>query len=249
MNKTLYGKLMALCLVMFAFHANLSAQEEVSQREVIALLELRSRTNGHEWTHIWDTTKPIRTWYGVTVENGKVTGLDLSNNNLKGNLPLTIGNLTHLKVLDLSGNNLKGKIPAELRKFDDLRVVDLSGNNFSGKIPQTINRLQQLQEFNLADNQLTGALPKSLPELKNLRTLVLTKNKLNGKMPTGMEHLINLKELYLAYNDFEDLDNLKTLAEQQLVVTDIAIEGKSIKAINFNNASTGAATLKFSDME
>ena len=243
-----FTKYILAFICLGATFGSLNAQE-VSDREIIALLELKARTNGENWTHKWDQTKPVRTWYGITVEDGKVVGLELSNNNLVGNLPLTIGNLRNLRVLDLSNNKLEGRIPVELRKFNHLLVADLSGNHFKGKIPSTINRLKKLKEFNLANNQLSGELPNSLTELEQLENLVLTNNKLEGKMPLGMEQLKNLKGLYLANNNFNDLNNLKTLASQQIILTDIAIEKNGFKQIDFSKTESRAAKLKFSDLE
>ena len=123
------------------------AQDEVSQREVIALLELKAKTNGHLWTNQWDQSEPISTWHGVTIKDGKVVGLDLSNNNLQGKLPITIGNLRHLESLNLSGNKIEGKVPGLFRKFEHLKVVNLSDNSLVGNIPTSIDKLQNLEEL------------------------------------------------------------------------------------------------------
>ncbi len=93
--KTRKSYVLSLLLVCLGFTV-LTAQNEVSKREVIALLELKAKTKGHLWTNQWDQSQPISTWHGVTIKDGKVIGLDLSNNNLQGKIPITIGNLKHL---------------------------------------------------------------------------------------------------------------------------------------------------------
>ncbi|XP_074284144.1 receptor-like protein EIX2 [Silene latifolia] len=70
--------------------------------------------------------------------------LDLSNNKLSGNIPFEIGNLTALELLDLSNNNLTGEIPASLAKVTTLDVMNVSNNKLSGEIPVST----QLQSFN-----------------------------------------------------------------------------------------------------
>ena len=229
----------------------ISAQDEVSQREVIALLELKAKTKGHLWTHQWDQSQPISTWHGVTLRNGKVVGLDLSNNNLEGRIPITIGNLRYLEVLDLSGNSIEGKVPGLLRKLENLKVVNLADNALAGDIPTTIYKLQNLEELNLNNNKLEGELPKGISELSNLKTLALANNDLQGSMPEGMENLKKLKKLYLANNEFSDLNALRKLSEQQLVMSDFKIREGNLIAVDFtkSNESEGLSRLEFEDKE
>ena len=68
-------------------------------------------TGGANWTNSanWLSDAPIGEWHGVTTdEEGRVTALSLEDNNLSGELPAAIGDLTHLKVLYLPGNRLAG---------------------------------------------------------------------------------------------------------------------------------------------
>lgn len=244
--KTLFTAIFTLFLL--GIETNF-AQEEVSRREVIALLELKRATNGHQWVKVWDQDKPMSQWHGVTIEEGKVVGLDLSNNNLTGNIPMTIGNLKHLQFLDLSNNSLEGKIPVELRKFDSLKIVNFAGNQLTGKIPNTLNRLQSLNHLDLSNNNIGGKIPKSLTELINLNSLVLANNQLRGIMPQGMENLRKLKKIYLANNNFESLDNLKPLARQQLVLVDVDVNSRDFAAIDFTKNPEGMAKLEFEKEE
>jgi len=231
-------------IVLLGLETNF-AQDEVSKREIIALLELKQATKGHQWTNVWDQATPITQWHGVTIKNGKVVGLDLSNNNLTGKIPMTIGNLKHLESLDLSNNNLKGKIPVELRKFDMLKVVNFSGNKLTGKIPTTLDRLQNLNHLDLSNNNIAGVLPHSITELEKLNSLVLSNNKLTGAMPEGMEKLKKLKKIFLANNNFDSLENLKPLSKQQLVLVDVDVNSRDFAAIDFTKNPEGMAKLEF----
>ena len=238
-------KILIFTFVSITFASYAKKTKEVSDRELIALLELRSRTAGEQWTHVWDLTKPVAEWHGVTIKDKKVIRLDLSNNNLRGNLPLTIGNLENLEFLDLSDNYLTGRIPRELRKFDALKHFDLSNNQFGGTLPQTVNRLTNLVFLNVENNILKGELPHTLVELSALQELFIADNKFVGEFPVGMEKLKNLDSMKLGDNNFDNLDNLRPLAAQQKVYIDIDVNNEDFKELNFEVSKSKMAELKF----
>ena len=238
-------KSLITAVLVFAISFSAFGQDEVSEREVIALLELQSRTKGHLWTHQWDRNTPIAQWHGVTVKDGKVVALDLSNNNLQGKIPLTIGNLKFLRHLDLSNNHIEGKMPRLFRKLQYLETIDLAGNNLEGPRPTTIHRLASLTELNVAGNNLEGSLPEALTELSKLTTLAVADNAFEGTMPAGMEKMKKLKKLYIANNAFSNLDNLRSLAAQQIVMTDIDVNSANFKPIDFEQ--NGLSKLEFVD--
>ena len=243
--KSGFSLLLMVCLTL----PMLMAQNEVSQREVIALLELKAKTKGHLWTNEWDQSKPISTWHGVTVRNGKVVGLHLSNNNLQGRIPITIGNLRHLEVLDLSNNTIGGKVPGLFRKLKNLRTINLSDNALAGNIPNTIGKLTRLEELNLNNNKFMGELPRGINELSQLRTLAVANNDLEGAIPLGMEQLKKLKRLYLAHNGFTNFDALRKLSEQQLVMTDFVVRKGVAIPIDFKTSPEGLSKLEFEELQ
>ena len=127
--------------------------------------------------------------------------------------------------------------------------MNLEGNALVGNIPNTINKLHNLQELNLSNNKLEGELPQNINELSKLSTLALANNDLNGAMPEGMENMKKLKELYLANNGFTDLDGLRQLSEQQLVLTDVEVKNGEFRPIDFTKPQEGLSKLKFEDFE
>ncbi|XP_074293669.1 uncharacterized protein LOC141620789 [Silene latifolia] len=80
-----------------------------------------------------------------------LVSLDLSNNNMSGSISAEIGQLTALELLDLSGNHLTGNIPGSLAQLTSLAILDLSNNNLSGKIPIG-NQLQTLDASSYTGN-------------------------------------------------------------------------------------------------
>ncbi|XP_076911107.1 putative leucine-rich repeat receptor-like protein kinase At1g68400 [Bidens hawaiensis] len=63
--------------------------------------------------------------------------LDLSYNNISGNIPDTVNRLTLLLTLRLEGNHISGSI--EFLKLPNLRDFNISMNNVSGKIPDSLS--------------------------------------------------------------------------------------------------------------
>lgn len=108
-----------------------------------ALMALYNALGGAGWTNHenWGSNKPLSQWHGVQVEDNRVTALYLGNNNLTGEIPSEIGNLTSLKRLYISYNNIGGVLPASMGKLKNLENIYFDGNNLSGDIPAGITAL------------------------------------------------------------------------------------------------------------
>ncbi|RWR93261.1 phytosulfokine receptor 1-like protein [Cinnamomum micranthum f. kanehirae] len=87
--------------------------------------------------------------------------------------------------MDLSRNNLSGEIPQELTSLRGLYNLNLSRNHLEGKIPTKIGNLQQLESLNLSQNHLFGTIPSSISALTFLSSLNLSNNNLPGIIPSG----------------------------------------------------------------
>lgn len=86
------------------------------EQDRAVLKELYEMTGGTAWTRTdhWNSDRPLSEWYGITLEEGRVVGIDLPDNNLVGTLPAALGELA-LRSLTLRGNKLSGSLPAGLR--------------------------------------------------------------------------------------------------------------------------------------
>ncbi|KMT12960.1 hypothetical protein BVRB_4g090420 [Beta vulgaris subsp. vulgaris] len=133
--------------------------------------------------------------------------LDLSNNQLTGELPASITNFSNLARLSLNGNNFTGSIPPEISKCQAHLELDLSSNQFSGEIPNEITgnksicNLENIHTLRLSNNILTGDIPRCLGNTgTGLRTLFLQSNKLNGTIPANFLKSCDL----LTYLDLSD---------------------------------------------
>ncbi|XP_078166213.1 receptor-like protein EIX2 [Carex rostrata] len=85
--------------------------------------------------------------------------MDLSNNNLIGEIPREIVVLAGLLNLNLSNNHLIGNIPLEIGNMTSLESLDFHMNNLSGTIPQSISTLYFLEKLNFSYNNLFGSIP------------------------------------------------------------------------------------------
>ncbi len=185
---------------------NATAQGNVGNlaTDKAALQALYNSTNGNNWTNNsgWDfTTDPSSSWYGVTVADGRVTRLQLGNNNLNGSLPSELGNLTELTHLYLNDNGyLNGSIPAELGDLSKLTDLSLGNNNFSGPIPSELGDLSKLERLYLRENALSGSIPSELGSLFDLEEMELHNNNLSGSIPSELGNLTNLTILQLSGN-------------------------------------------------
>ncbi|TGG92595.1 MAG: hypothetical protein ERJ67_05675, partial [Aphanocapsa feldmannii 277cV] len=140
-----------------------------SDRDV--LIEFYNATDGDNWKSRtnWKSNKPISQWYGITTDSsGRVTKLDLEENQLTGSIPAALGNLNNLEELWLHNNQLTRSIPAALGNLNNLEKLVLSSNQLTGSIPMALGNLNNLAGLWLDNNQLTGSIPAALGNLHNL---------------------------------------------------------------------------------
>lgn len=137
------------------------------RNDSLALVALYNATQGDSWTNNsnW-LTGPLNQWYGITVNDGAVKSISLSNNNLNGSIPPEIGNLFRLENLSLSNNGLTGNIPEEIGNCSSLFMMNLSNSKLEGSLPAEVGSMNALQQIILSGNELTG-----LPDLSGLNNL------------------------------------------------------------------------------
>ena len=138
--------------------------------------------NKYDESKTWNRDNPVNNWYGVTIENCHVTKLSLSGVDVKGELPVYISELSHLKVINLSNNKLGGSIPESLADLVYLTELYLANNDIDGTIPASLGTNNLLERVDLSKNNLHGNIPVAIIECSS--------SKLNGNKYT-----------------FEDLEN------------------------------------------
>ncbi|KAJ9153040.1 hypothetical protein P3X46_026529 [Hevea brasiliensis] len=109
--------------------------------------------------------------------------------------------LQYLFSIDLSGNNLVGEIPKGIMSLLKLQNLNLSGNNLTGHIPLNIGNLKLLESLDLSRNELCGSIPTSISDLNFLSHLNLSFNNLSGRIPLGNQlQTLDDKSIYIGNN-------------------------------------------------
>lgn len=140
----------------------------------LALVDIYQQMNGHLWSWKWDFSKPVTEWRGVSCTPAytpgtehRVISIGLSNNNVSGTIPTSIGNLSELQFLSLWRNQVQGTIPPSIGLLSNLEGLDLADNLLTGSIPAALNGLVKVKNMWFSRNKLSGAIP-ALPSLSAL---------------------------------------------------------------------------------
>ncbi|KAB2598437.1 HB04p [Pyrus ussuriensis x Pyrus communis] len=142
---------------------------------------------------------PIPKW----LFNQKFLKLNLEANQLTGQLPSSIQNMTGLTALNLKGNEFNSTIPEWLYSLNNLESLLLSHNALRGEISSSIGNLKSLRHFDLSGNSISGPIPMSLGNLSSLVELDISGNQFNGTFIEVIGKLKMLTDLDISYNSFE----------------------------------------------
>jgi len=184
--------------------------------------------SSEDWLNL---KKPVCTWYGITCADGAendesgVTNLDLSFNNLIGDIPSLLWQMPTLRDVNLKGNSIQStglegvelqnatKAPIKtlilsennlngldgIGKLTTLKNLQIDKNKLHGKFSEEFLMLKNLEKLDLSLNQMTGPLPTTIGSLTRLRKHLLNDNVLDGTLPTELEKLVDL-ERYVIFS-------------------------------------------------
>ncbi|KAJ8765682.1 hypothetical protein K2173_014804 [Erythroxylum novogranatense] len=136
--------------------------------------------------------------------SAKLRDMMFHGNQIRGTVPIEIGNLISLQYLRLEENHLAGSIPSSIGKLENLYRLYLHGNELSGSIPSALGNATSLNELSLGRNKLQGSIPSSLGDCRHLLHLNLAENKLSGPIPKVLFGISSLAMYLTLYdNEFE----------------------------------------------
>nr|GEZ19167.1 leucine-rich repeat protein [Tanacetum cinerariifolium] len=179
--------------------------------------EIGNQLPNLKWLQLWENNN-----IHGRGEADDMSFINLSENQLFGSLPSSIGSLVGLTTLGLGSNQFEGKIPSTIGKLQNLQILELSRNQFSRPIPDAIGNLSLLIQLGLESNKLEGHIPLSLGNCKKLIGLTVSENRLSGKIPKQLVQLPSLTYfLDLSVNNLSgsipsEIKDLKMLSELDL---------------------------------
>ena len=221
----------------------------------LALIALYDSTDGSNWTNKTNWFNgSVKTWYGVTIDSGRVIQINLKSNNLSGSLPSDISQINKLKYLNLGLNHLSGEIPDRIGNLQFLESLSLGNNQFTGSIPSTFGNLTNLWFLYLAHNQLTGTIPAEIGDMTSLQNLILFVNQLSGELPLSIGNLSNLQVFHIYANNFtgaipDTICSLDNLSSVYLFNNEFVDLPDMSEMSNLSTLSVSANKLSFEDLE
>ncbi|KAJ8769653.1 hypothetical protein K2173_005256 [Erythroxylum novogranatense] len=161
--------------------------------------------------------------------------LDLSWNNLNGDLPHCLVNLTFLQRLDLSHNNLTGKISqSPLKILTSIKFLALSNNQF--EIPSSLSLFlnhSKLKTFEAFGNEVyseKGVINHNLEPKFQLERFYLDSSLGGGSFPEFLYHQRDLQVIYISGVTMMGLELPSWLLEnntnlKSLILSDCSLSG------------------------
>ncbi|NME68177.1 leucine-rich repeat domain-containing protein [Flammeovirga aprica] len=125
----------------------------------------------------WQDDQPIHTWDGISINNFRVTAINIDNKNIT-NITNRIGELQFLDSLIISNNNIQ-ELPNEIGANTNLIVFDAHNNNFNSLNP-LVGNWNKIKYVNLMKNQI-DSLPLQKEQWSAIDTLLIQENKLTFK--------------------------------------------------------------------
>ncbi|XP_073225284.1 probable LRR receptor-like serine/threonine-protein kinase At1g74360 isoform X2 [Cicer arietinum] len=108
---------------------------------------------------------PMCTFDPSTKSSHKFGYVQLSGNQISGEIPSEIGSMMNFSMLHLGDNKFIGKFPLEISGLP-LIVLNMTRNKFSGEIPSEIGNMKCMQNLDLSWNNFSVKSP-SLEKRKN----------------------------------------------------------------------------------
>ena len=180
-------------------------------KERAALIKFFNANNGKNWRNSfkenWCTDKPLYLWQGVemTSDGKHVRSIWINDDNITGQIPKEIADLTELEVLHLIGesNNTQSyPMPKEIGQLKKLKDIYLWRYPISGKLPESLFAMEGLERLAILHAPMDKwTIPTSISKLKSIKKLIFFDCNITGKIPDALGQLTGLEELNLSLND------------------------------------------------
>ena len=149
------------------------------QAELTALPLLLSEVEKMGGQLSWDLSggvAALRGLEGVTISEGHVVALDLSNKQLQGEFTNGVLAFSQLQELDLSGNDLSGNLPQMLMEVykghsqnaEAMKRLNVSHNQYQGNVGIISSIYRNLESLDVSYNSFKDVMPLLDPKITNL---------------------------------------------------------------------------------
>ncbi|KAJ9693382.1 hypothetical protein PVL29_012235 [Vitis rotundifolia] len=214
-SNAFFGRLPDRLSNLSSLHVLDLAQNNLTGKIPVTLVELKAMAQEHNVDSLYHNGNGSSRYDERLIVNTKGQSLEYTRT------------LSLVVSIDLSDNNLSGELPEGITKLSSLVFLNLSMNHIIGQIPRSISMLCQLSSLDLSSNKLSGTIPSSMPSLTFLGYLNLSNNNFSGKIPfTGQ--MTTFTELAFAGNpnlcgtplvtkcQDEDLDKRQSALEDKI---------------------------------
>ncbi|KAL6506026.1 hypothetical protein OROHE_022745 [Orobanche hederae] len=134
---------------------------------------------------------------------GRLTILDISENNLTGILPKIDFSLPNLVSFDVSRNKLHGPFPNGLCEAKGLISLSLHTNLFNGSIPNDfIHKCKNIERFEVQNNGYGGNFPYWLWSFPKIKLIRGENNRFDGEIPDSISGAPQLEHVQIDNNSF-----------------------------------------------
>ena len=112
--------------------------------------------------------------------------MNITQNNLAGSLPESVGRLSELQILDIKGTRPEGYGPRSCLSVG--RGLNQGGNNFNNSVlPHSFYSLHKLKIWSMEYTCLGGTLSSMLGAMKSLQHIWIHGNFISGTIPTSLD--------------------------------------------------------------
>ncbi|KAL3793290.1 hypothetical protein HJC23_003800 [Cyclotella cryptica] len=217
----------SLCWLAFGDRLSLNAADPfLEQRYVLATIYFALNESQKLLDEGWLSGKTECEWTPMVECDSRsdsiVTRLDLRGSELSGELPRELSFLRDVTYLDVSTNNLEGNVLDAIGNWTHLTTLRMGSNRFT-EIPQNLSMLSSLNYFDVSNNEIAGPIPETLASATSLVHLDISSNSFNDTIPTIFGELKSLEALFMHINDLsgsvpEEICSLREVALDRLTV-------------------------------
>lgn len=151
---------------------------KLDEADWVALQSINTQLATQNWSTPWDLSGGIAhasSLQELTIREGRVVGINISNAGLSGALPENLSALSALEAVNLSGNQLTGNIGVYATLFPNLHSLDVSKNCIEDVYPmispnvttlnigqQAISRVVDIHLSDLSTETIATKVPSIL---------------------------------------------------------------------------------------